>query len=168
MAGIPGKVAKTPWGARPHEWGDNQSMVLHVYSSLSMGVEIMAPGQWGRRDGIAGQTWRCWAFDHFYWNDFNFWGELVKAMGGKPLGPYIWVPDSYWVNGGNHPQFRVPGYRSPQEDMSVGYTGPRCPRSYEDGYACGYADGYGIGKCDGIAEGKKRSKGKKREGQGQG
>ena len=154
IGGIRNKWVRTPIGSRRHQWGDNQSTVTYTYSAYQrdvIGTESLLPGRFGYHNGVAGQFWRCWYFPGWYYDEF--WPEILRRMRGKPLGPNVWVRDSYWDNPGNQafPQFRVENYDPGNED----YTNLGDPE-FDRGYNRGYAEGHAIG----LAEGKKKAKGK--------
>ena len=167
--GIVGKWVGTPWGRRPHRWGDNQSAVTHTFPAWQrdvIGTECLVPGAFGRRNGVAGQYWRCWYFPGWYYDEF--WPEILRRMRGKPLGPNVWVRDSYWDEDPpteDYPQFRFRNYDAGLEDYT-NLGNAEDAMGYTDGYAMGYSDGYAMGFTAGEKKAKGKKYGKKKYGKG--
>ena len=64
------------------------------------------------------QSWRQWGFPNWTYDEITL--EMCKALGGKPVGPWVRVREEDWdAEPYRHPWLRVPGYVPPRwEDYS--------------------------------------------------
>ena len=113
------------------------------------------PQQWRGFWASGRQQWRLWKFPYIW--STEFYQTVIKRLGGKARCEPVWLWDCGWnITRLPCPEFRQPGYYTPDLDWSRGN-----PFNFHEEYKAGYDRGFEDGLQKG---GKAAGKGKAEDG----